>query len=303
MPIDINNVLELTDAIVKTKYENNADTNAFTDAEQTKLTGIETAATADQTDAEIETAYNNQVAIVSQVNAEAGTSTTAYRWTPERVAQAIAALASAGAVDSVNTFTGAVVLDPDDLDDTSTTNKFTTAAEISKLAGIEAGATADQTASEVPVVDAGGNFTATNVETVLAEIAGMLGGKSYDSLTSGSVTAEVTRSGGTATTISTPGAGIYDLDIKAGADIEVITVFGDNGDLDGSNQFTLTIDNNANSRERRFNIQLHDANTGAVQDPHAIGCNWTQNVTANVTTILFPGMDAFGATGFYIELR
>lgn len=43
-------------------------------------------------------------------------------------------------VDSVNGATGVVVLDPDDLDDTSTTNKFTTAAEISKLAGIEAAA-------------------------------------------------------------------------------------------------------------------------------------------------------------------
>lgn len=43
-----------------------------------------------------------------------------------------------GAVDSVNGFTGVVVLDPDDLDDTATTNKFTTAAEITKLAGIEA---------------------------------------------------------------------------------------------------------------------------------------------------------------------
>src|SRR6476659_6726101 len=49
-------------------------------------------------------------------------------------------IGSGGAVDSVNGHTGVVVLDPDDLDDTSTTNKFTTAAEISKLAGIEAGA-------------------------------------------------------------------------------------------------------------------------------------------------------------------
>ena len=43
-----------------------------------------------------------------------------------------------GAVDSVNGQTGVVVLDPDDLDDSSTTNKFITAAELSKLSGIEA---------------------------------------------------------------------------------------------------------------------------------------------------------------------
>lgn len=48
--------------------------------------------------------------------------------------------AAGGDVDSVNGATGVVVLDPDDLDDTSTTNKFTTAADISKLAGIEASA-------------------------------------------------------------------------------------------------------------------------------------------------------------------
>jgi hypothetical protein len=48
-----------TDAQIKTAYENNADTNAFTDAEQTKLTNIETSATADQTDVEIKTAYEN----------------------------------------------------------------------------------------------------------------------------------------------------------------------------------------------------------------------------------------------------
>lgn len=41
---------------IKTLYESNADTNAFTDAEQTKLSGIETGATADQTAAEILTA-------------------------------------------------------------------------------------------------------------------------------------------------------------------------------------------------------------------------------------------------------
>lgn len=39
--------------------------------------------------------------------------------------------------------------DPDNIDDSSSTNKFTTAAEISKLAGIEAGAEVNPTASEI----------------------------------------------------------------------------------------------------------------------------------------------------------
>jgi len=52
----------------------------------------------------------------------------------------IASGAEVNTVDSVNTQTGAVVLDADDIDDTSTTHKFTTAADISKLAGIASGA-------------------------------------------------------------------------------------------------------------------------------------------------------------------
>ena len=50
-----------TDAEIKTAYENNANTNAFTDAEQTKLAGIEANATADQTAAEIKTAYETNL--------------------------------------------------------------------------------------------------------------------------------------------------------------------------------------------------------------------------------------------------
>ncbi|HIG66683.1 MAG TPA: hypothetical protein EYQ44_02465, partial [Porticoccaceae bacterium] len=46
-----------TAAQVKALYEANSDTNEFSDAEQTKLSGIETSATADQTNAEVKTAY------------------------------------------------------------------------------------------------------------------------------------------------------------------------------------------------------------------------------------------------------
>jgi hypothetical protein len=52
----------------------------------TKLDGIEAAATADQTDAEIETAYNNQVAQVSAGEKTAGTETAIRRFSPEDVA-------------------------------------------------------------------------------------------------------------------------------------------------------------------------------------------------------------------------
>ena len=71
----------------------------LTVGERSKLGAIEASATADQTDTEIETAYNNRVAAVLQAEAEAGTSTTVRRWTPERVKQAIDALGNPGTGD------------------------------------------------------------------------------------------------------------------------------------------------------------------------------------------------------------
>lgn len=54
------------------------------------------------------------------------------------------------------------------------TNLYYPAADAAKLAAIEAGATADQTASEVNITDAGGYYTGGNVEAALSEIADTL---------------------------------------------------------------------------------------------------------------------------------
>lgn len=57
--IEVSATADQSDVEIKTAYENNVNTNAFTDVEQTKLTGIETGATADQTAGEIKTAYES----------------------------------------------------------------------------------------------------------------------------------------------------------------------------------------------------------------------------------------------------
>lgn len=54
--IESNATADQTAGEIKTAYESNSNTNAFTDAEQTKLSGIESGATADQTASEILTA-------------------------------------------------------------------------------------------------------------------------------------------------------------------------------------------------------------------------------------------------------
>lgn len=48
-------------------------------------------------------------------------------------------------VTSVNTLTGVVVLDPDDLDDSATTNKFVTASDVTNLGNLSGTNTGDQT--------------------------------------------------------------------------------------------------------------------------------------------------------------
>lgn len=92
---------------------------------------------------------------------------------------------AASAVDSVNSQTGDVVLDADDIDDTSTTNKFATAAELSKLAGIASGATVytDEMARDVigATLVQGSNVTITvddaaNTITIAAAGGGGGGG-------------------------------------------------------------------------------------------------------------------------------
>lgn len=54
-------VSTLSAEVVKDLYESNTDTNAFTDAEKTKLANIEDNATADMTAAEIKTAYESNI--------------------------------------------------------------------------------------------------------------------------------------------------------------------------------------------------------------------------------------------------
>ena len=83
-------------------------------------------------------------------------------------------------VQSVNTATGAVVLDADDIDDASTTNKFVTAADITNLGNLSGTNTGDQDLSSyLQSVSAGdltdGNFDGTAIEGFDASIEDQTG--------------------------------------------------------------------------------------------------------------------------------
>ena len=125
-------------------------------AAQRTLLNVESGATADQSDSEIETAYNSQVGVVSQAAAEAGTSTTAERWTPLRVAQAIAALGTGGDLSTTDIDTLAelnAILTDATLGDTTAAGRTLMAAADAAAQrtalNVEDGSTADQTDSEI----------------------------------------------------------------------------------------------------------------------------------------------------------
>jgi hypothetical protein len=130
-----------TDAEIRTAVENASDSNVFTDDDHTKLNGIEASATADQSDSEIKTAYENN----SDTNA----------FTDALLSKLNGIEASATADQSNAEIRAAV--------EAATDSNVFTDADHSKLGGIEAGATADQTNTEIR--DAVENATDSNTFT------------------------------------------------------------------------------------------------------------------------------------------
>ena len=95
--IETSATADQTGAEIKTAYEAEINTNAFTDTEQTKLTGIETSATADQTGAEIKASY------------EAEANTNAFTDTEQTKLSGIEALADI--TDTVNVTSSGALMD------------------------------------------------------------------------------------------------------------------------------------------------------------------------------------------------
>jgi len=120
--------------------------------------------------------------------------------------------AGSGAVDSVNGQTGVVVLDADDIDDNATTNKFTTSSDISKLAGIETGAEANNIsdANATDLTDGGDTtlhihdsryYTETETDTLL--------GAKEDKAKVTPISVSVTTAAATAAKVGTTTGGAY----------------------------------------------------------------------------------------------
>lgn len=136
-----------------------------------------------------------------------------------------------GAVDSVNGQTGVVVLDADDIDDTTAANKFTTATEIAKLAGIEPGADV----TDATNVDAAGAVMNTDASTAAMTFVidedDMVSDSATKVPTQQSVKAYVdANSGGASDPTTTKG----DIPVRSASALDRLPV--------GTNAFVLTAD-------------------------------------------------------------
>ena len=123
------------------------------------------------------------------------------------------------------------------------------------------------------------------------------------SLSAGVVTARGEYIGASAPTISTPSTGVYLLTIPANTRIVSFTITGNNTTLNGSAEFVLQVNNNANDIQRSYTVAQYIANTGASANKFSLGTNETETFpAANVTQLLFPGMNGYGSSGFRLVL-
>jgi len=228
-----------TGAEIKAAYE--AETSAFTDAQFTKLDGIEASATADQTGAEIKAAYEAETSAFTdaQFTKLGGIEASADVTDTTNVVAALTGgtnvtIAANGTISSVDTNTTYSVGDGG-----LTQVNFTT-ADNTKLDGIEASATADQTGAEIKAAyeaetsaftDAqftklGGIETAATADQTGAEIKA-----AYEAETSAFTDAQFTKLGGieTAATADQTGAEIkaaYEAETSAFTDAQFTKLGG-----------------------------------------------------------------------------
>lgn len=145
---------------------------------------------------------------------------------------------------SVNSQVGVVVLDADDVSDSATTNKYTTAAEISKLAGIETSATADQTGAEIKVAYEAEANTNAYTDTEKSKLGGISAGAEVNRTLDA-----VPTNGNTANSVSSDG--VFDALALKAVDADVIKKDGSvaytSAQSMGSSKITSLADGTVNS--------------------------------------------------------
>ena len=140
-------------------------------------------------------------------------------------------------------------------------------------------------------LDEGGGLTYTGIQ--------------FDTLTVGGVTVTYAYEGVDSVELYNPSGGVYQIaPLSADTYIHSLSVFGDNTTLNASQELVFEFDNSRMAYFRRFSVQLYDANNDSLVDQQTTGTVHNQIVVSTTTSqITIPGLNGFGATGFYVELR
>lgn len=192
---------------------------------------------------------------------------------------------------------------------TGTTKTITIPGGGSALEVLEEGVSLSAAVESIDFV--GTAVTATNVGNDITVTVNAAGTKlNTDHATGTDIEMFTTTSGANDVVYGSTGAGVYNLTIPAGSDLERVRFRGDDTGLDGSQDLTITIDNSANSYDRTFVHQFFNANRTPINQGSG-GDTFTYNLqtTGNVTTITISGLAgdfapiAGAGQGFYLELR
>ena len=157
--------------VIKGREGTSGDPQDLTSTQVRSIINVEDGSTADQTDLEIKGAYETVTATVTQAEAEAGSSGVIRTFTPFRVKQAILALApptniTIGTPTATTNVVGSSTGTSGTLSGATTAVAgLLTAADKTKLNGIETGATADQ---DISGIATNASAIATNTTNITA---------------------------------------------------------------------------------------------------------------------------------------
>ena len=303
---------QMSGADIKVAYEGEADTNAFTDSDETKLDGIEAAATADQTGAEIKAAYEAEADTNAFTDAEQSKLLSVeLNATADQTGAEIKALYEAEA--DTNAFTDADHTKLDGIEDSATadqtgaeikaayeaeadTNAFTD-AQVTKLAGIEDSATADQTGAEIKALYEAEADTNAFTDALLTKLNGI-----EEAATADQTKADIDALGIDADTLDSIQASSF---VRSDADDTFTgSITGNTLILGGSEIQSSSASLQVNGFVRTGNINLHEGGntptaTSLVLSNNAGSLEWNSNTVWHAGNDgAFSGLDADNLDGF-----